>query len=486
MQPTDDIVTLTLTALAVLLIGIPGLVFIAWRVTRPPFAGPPFRWLYLAWACMLISSSVWKFSRDAAVSVDEAGADTAVRFAFLSLGMLVIVFIGARYRFAFLRELTTGVLGIFSLFALWGLASTLWSEAPTVTFYKSVEYCAMLALFALAAWLINSNTRDPQSRSLALKSIFDFSWFLVFFLMVNVYVGAVVWPEYAILQNYRDQSGLLGFSLQGALPGIAENGVGQIAAVLGIVALVRILLMPRFRALYVPIFAFSVITMVLTQSRSPILGFVLAVGVVLLVGRRFVLLAASGVFMGVAMLTQYSQLAYEFLRRGQSTQDLASLTGRVGYWQSSLEAVRERLLQGYGANAGGRYVIRSVSGETDVSTVHNLWLEVLLDTGAVGLVLFLAGVAATWYWMVRIRAYATKTPIGRLLWLESLGVLTVLCVRSIFSVPLVWSWNVVLTFGVVLIFVSVMRSNLVQESHSRAATAQPVPAARRRRPSIRR
>lgn len=480
-RSVDSVLTFALLGLAILLVGLPVALLILRRVTRPPFRITSFRWLFLAWACLLAASSVWKLSREALMSADEAGTDSYVRLAFLSLGILIILVIGMRYKLAFLSELRTGVLGLFFLFAFWGVATSLWSVQPAGTLYKASEYAAMLAAFALTVSLINRTIKNPQHRTFALKSIFDFAWFLIFLLILSVYLGMLVWPEYAIIRGYRE--GVMGFWIQGALPGIAANSVGHIGAVMGVVCIVRILSGPGKRTFYVPILLLSLVTMVLTQSRSPILAFTIAVAAILIASRRFGLLALSGVFLGVGLLTQYSHLILDFMRRNQTDENLASLTGRVIYWRSSFEAVGERPIGGYGANVGGRYVLQSDLGE-NASTVHSTWVEVLLDTGVVGLILFSVALCATWFWLFKIRSFATRNPTNWMLWLESLGVLTVLCVRSVFAVDLVWSWHVI-TFGVILVFVSVVRRQIAQETHASVAITQPVPAAWRRRSGVR-
>ena len=191
LNVADDPLTLALLAASVLLIGLPCLFALVWRVTRPPFQVGSFRWLYLAWACVLAASSVWNLSRDVRLSADEAGADNFVRLGFLALGALVIFLIGAKYRFRFLGELVAGALGIFFVFALWGLLSTLWSVSPAGTFYKSSEYGVMLGLFALAASLVNVALFDPREQLAALKGIFDWNWVLIFLLLINVYLGVL-------------------------------------------------------------------------------------------------------------------------------------------------------------------------------------------------------------------------------------------------------------------------------------------------------
>jgi O-antigen ligase len=480
MNIFDDTVTLVLLGALILLIVPPAIIVTVWRVAHPPFHAGSFRWMYLAWILILGGSSVWNLTRDVRFSVEEAGADNYVRLVLLSLGVLVVLAIGAKYRFAFLSELGAGVLGIFSFLALWGLASTLWSISPAGTLAKSFEYCTQLALLVLATSLIRCGTRDPRNRLLALKSVFDWNWFLLCLSTVLVYVGILVWPDYAIIEGV----GELGFSLQGALPAVSANGVGQLGAILGIVAIVRIE-KPGSRKVFIPILAISLLTMVLAQSRSPILGFLLAVVVVLVASRRFGFLLFVGVLAGAALLSPYGMGIYEFLRRGQTDGTISTLSGRTTYWEESFQALQGNWLNGYGANAGGRFVLQTALGEEEVSTTHNMYVEALVDIGVVGLILLVTGIVVTWLWLFKLRSYAMKDPIGRLLWLESLGVFTILMVRSMFSVSFIWS-QTVLTFGLVLILVAVMRKEVIEKRHAGPSPAQPLSAARRRRPSIHR
>jgi len=481
MDIFDDTVTLVLLGALILLIVPPAILVTVRRVTHAPFHAGSFRWIYLAWILIWGGSSVWNLTRDVRFSVDEAGADNYVRLILLSLGALVILAIGARYRFAFLSELRAGVLGIFSFLALWGLASTLWSISPAGTLAKSFEYCAQLGLLVLATSLICGGTRAPRTRLLALKSVFDWTWFWLCLSTALVYVGVLVWPDYAIMQDV----GKLGFSLQGALPAVSANGVGQLGAILGIVALVRVVHSPRSRKVFIPILAISLLTMVLAQSRSPILGFLLAVVVVLVASRRFGLLLFVSGLVGALLLSPYGLTIYEFLRRGQTDGTISTLSGRTIYWEKSFQALQGNWLNGYGANVGGRYVLQTALGEDEVSTTHSMYVETLIDTGIVGLILLLTGIVVTWFWLFKVRPYAMKDPIGRLLWLESFGVFTILMVRSVFSVSFIWS-QTVLTFGLVLIFVAVMRKEVVQRRYAAPSPAQPLSAARRRRSSIRR
>lgn len=478
MHLADDPVTLVLLGSLILLVGLPCIYFVLWRATRPPARMADFRLLCLAWACLLAASSVWNLDRSVRLSVEEAGADNFVRLAFLAVAVLIISFVGIKYRYGFFAELSSGPLGVFLLFAFWGSASTLWSVAPASTLYKSLEYGVMVVVFALTAFLINLPRRDSQYKMFALKRVFDFNWFLLVVLIVVVYVEIPIWPEIALSKGYREEMAMIPFSLEGAIPAQDANAVGLLAAIVGIVALVRILLAPASRILYIPIFVICLLTMVLTQSRAPILAFLVAAAVVLVANRRFGLLAMSGLFLCAVLLTRYFQLVYEYMRRGQDTQQVLSLTERVTWWQASVEAVRESWLGGYGANAGGRYILKYALGEEGVSTVHSQWIEVLVDTGVVGLILVSVGLLATSFWLFRLRSHAMGNPISRLLWFECLGVLTILSVISVFGVSFVWSSSV-LIFGLVLVFINVARRQVVRGIYTSAPVAQPLPATRR-------
>lgn len=474
----DDTVTLVLLGALVLLFVPPAIILTLRRVANPPIQTSSFRWMYLAWVLIWAGSSVWNLTRDVRFSVEEAGADNYVRLVLLSIGVLIVLAIGAKYQFAFLSELGAGVLAVFSFLAIWSVASTLWSVSPAGTLAKSFEYCAQLSIFVLATSLICFG--NPRNRLLALKSVYDWTWFWLCLSLALVYVGILVWPDYAIMHDV----GELGFSLQGALPAVSANGVGQLGAFLGIVALIRVL-NPGSRKVFIPILAISLLTMVLAQSRSPILGFLLAVVVVLVASRRFGLLLFVSGLVGTALLSPYGLAIYEFLRRDQTDETISTLSGRTTYWGESFQALHGHWLNGYGANVGGRYVLNTALGETEVSTTHNMYVETLVDTGVVGLVLLLTGLALSWFWLFKLRSYAMKNPISRLLWFESIGIFTILMVRSIFSVSFIWS-QTVLTFGLVLIFIAVMRKEVVQERHAGTSPAQPLSVARRRRPSIRR
>lgn len=65
-----------------------------------------------------------------------------------------------------------------------------------------------------------------------------------------------------------------------------------------------------------------------------------------------------------------------------------TLTGRVYAWDMALETIRDNLLIGYGTINGGRLTILQVWANTDPVSTHSFFLEVTLQGGIIGIVLY--------------------------------------------------------------------------------------------------
>ena len=464
--------TIALLLSLIALTGFPSAIMVLQRVTYLPFHAGAFRWVYVAWSLALASGLVYTLSRQVRFSASDAGSDNVVQLAFLTLCAGTIFLVGSKHRFVFVNALTNGILAIFSTFALWGVITTLWAVSATLTLYKACAYFLMMGLFAFVVFQVRRSSRESHNQLLALKSLFDWNWFTLFLLLTSVYAGMAIWPDYAIVHGV----GTLGFQVLGALPGISSNSVAELGGILAIVALTRMVLRPKSTLFYLPLFGFSLVTMVLAQGRSGILAFVVAAIMVLGASRRFALLACVSLPVA-ALYTGFSGVIEAFFVRGRTAETLQSLDGRTVYWTASWEALQERPLGGFGAYGGGRYVTQTALGSDDMAaTVHNAYVETAVGTGLIGLSILLLGVVATWFWLFKLRSFVTRDPVGRLLWVESLGVLTILTVRSMFSVGLIWT--PILNFGVVLVFISVVRYQAIG-SRKRYAANRPTYLVRR-------
>jgi O-antigen ligase len=91
----------------------------------------------------------------------------------------------------------------------------------------------------------------------------------------------------------------------------------------------------------------------------------------------------------VVWATASQQIAV-YLARGQDQESLLNLTGRVPLWTFALNDVREAgsWWQGFGYGASRVTLFSEVDW---AGTAHNAWLEILIGTGMIGLVLATVG-----------------------------------------------------------------------------------------------
>jgi O-antigen ligase len=100
---------------------------------------------------------------------------------------------------------------------------------------------------------------------------------------------------------------------------------------------------------------------------------------------RAILTAVIGVS-GWLLITHPASPIALFIRRGQTAEGLASLSGRLGLWSTSMEMIRSRPLFGYGYGAVQPLLQREFDW---AGTAHNAPLEAALSTGVIGALLLL-------------------------------------------------------------------------------------------------
>ena len=178
--------------------------------------------------------------------------------------------------------------------------------------------------------------------------------------------------------------------------------------------------------------------MILAQTRSAIIGFLFGLALVLFFSKRLGFIA----FLGIAavlltLLTDVGTLGEEFLRRGQNTQLLESLSGRVDWWEFGWHEFLKQPWSGLGAYTA-RFEVLDKLGAFEASTVHNTYLEALLNVGILGVIPVIAALVGIWYQITRaLRRDGHNSP-ERQLALEAVGVLSVLTVRSFLSTGFIW------------------------------------------------
>jgi O-antigen ligase len=303
--------------------------------------------------------------------------------------------------------------------------SSLWSIYPAWTLYRSVEICVDVALVAA----ILSQAYSP-ARFMAL---FNWQWLLVGAQLALVWIEAAIWPKEALLHGM----GTVGIRVSGVFPAVASNGVAGFGALLGIVAVAR-LQGRAHRALYSFVLAASIVTMVFAQTRGAIIGFLVSTAIILYFSKRFkLLLVLLWVAIVLVAYTSSADVFWAFFRRGQSTHDLESLTGRVGWWTSGWNRYMDSPLTGFGAYTLRFAVLEEVGFDT-TSSIHDSYLEVLFGTGPAGLIPFMVALCWTWWTLLRVVRRRDLDGDERRRTIEVFAVLAFLTVGGISSSALVW------------------------------------------------
>src|SRR5207245_1826944 len=96
------------------------------------------------------------------------------------------------------------------------------------------------------------------------------------------------------------------------------------------------------------------------------------------------------------MFSAATQMAQVYMLRGQSTELVHSLSGRLDWWESAWSKILERPWLGYGAYAGGRFVVLAQFGDMETSSIHNSYVEAVLGSGILGVLPLLAALAGAW------------------------------------------------------------------------------------------
>lgn len=77
-------------------------------------------------------------------------------------------------------------------------------------------------------------------------------------------------------------------------------------------------------------------------------------------------------------------------------------------------------------------------GMGETSTMHSDYLEMIVGTGIWGIILFLLALLGTWWFLTRYLQHSTVMSVEQQLAYESLVVLGLLSLRSIFMTMLTW------------------------------------------------
>lgn len=374
-----------------------------------------FLWINL---CIL---SVWIFRRRGSDQLAQNPIDAAALIRILSVAFTgVIIFaIGFINRKGIIRQLLKGLPGIMFVYGLVGVFSTFYSRFPMLSLYKS---CEIIVDVGIIAFFLSS-----YPSQLEMKRWIDLSWFIVALLIALVWIEAIILPGRAFrpisAYEFALDHALFPIQLHGILPPTTPNGVGFLAATLSVISLSRALNVSfhKDRIIYIISFLVGMVTLILAQARTSFIGGMLAIMTVLLLSKRikpliFIIL----LFIILSIYVDIYSPILEYILRGQTPKQFQSLSGRMNWWSVGWKYFTKSPIYGYGFGAGVRYVVFSDIGKLFGSTIHNSWLEVLVNLGIIGMIPVAITFLGTWYILLRIniRPFVGLNPITRMLSIE--------------------------------------------------------------------
>ena len=362
--------------------------------------------LGLAWVLLVVSTFVWRGRTTDALVSNPLDSAALIRVGLVALaGLLLLPFL-VRAPVARLPLSITLLVGFVAV----ALVSAVGSPLPLHALYRVAELSVGLAAVIVVAAAAASEWRKALDLVLAcLGAILALAW-----------IEAIVFPARA----WETVNGVVDRALIGYYPSFSSNGLGAYGAVLGIWGIAQ-LGSPHYRRWVVVLAAVGgVATLLATQYRTGIIGFLLALTYVAWRRRRlllaFVVLAAALLVVASGNWTSLRTRTEVVFARG-NPDAVANLDSRTFFWKAAEPSIRERPVFGWGLNVGSRHVLASL-GLQNTSTIHSTWFEALLGTGVVGTVL-LGGA----YLALLAAALARNDPDR----VAIVGVLIVLLVRSL-------------------------------------------------------
>ncbi len=258
------------------------------------------------------------------------------------------------------------------LLLVWASLSILWSDAPVSSFTGVVS---MLSILLFAALLHGSlGMRDAAKATLLAGAIIAVSSI--------VYVSAA--PTYAIHQHADSSQSVHAGLWRGVY--LHKNHLGQAVAIFAAAALMSGRLIRSF-LLRMTLIGLCLFLVLKSGSASAMLIFPLAVAAVLVLVTFDPLKKAFVLFMAPVLATA-AIISFGLLL--QMLGKDPTLSGRTVIWDLAADAIGERPLHGYGfmSPTYGNFVYE-LYAQTFVRDPHNMYLDIVLALGGVGLLLML-------------------------------------------------------------------------------------------------
>ncbi|MBN1792900.1 O-antigen ligase family protein [Candidatus Woesearchaeota archaeon] len=258
---------------------------------------------------------------------------------------------------------------LFWIYAFIGIIVNTFFALPLVNYFYIFEFLAVV-LFGAVLYSINDFSHG-------MKNVV----FIYFIFSLLIFV--------ALITNLAN----LSFSsrLDGGYFAINPNLLAMFCAIVCLFSIV--FFSYEKRVVYLPVAFVSFVGLILTNSRTMYFAFIVAF-LYLLLKKKSIIAGAFSVGVsgfGVLMLLLLFVSALNtdlhtisnFVLRDESVDSLGELTGRTEVWLSSLSFIAKSPVYGYGFK-GSRLIVTDY-----VKHSHNVFLEILLTAGLIGLFIWL-------------------------------------------------------------------------------------------------
>lgn len=274
-----------------------------------------------------------------------------------------------------LRPLTSVHL-LASAFVTWCIASYFWSFSTTATVTKCITLVQMVAV----VWLVLDQAHSRYDLIRLMRAF-----------VVGSLLGAVVTTVHA---SHGVSAGVRRFSTTNS----DTNNTGALLAVAMMLTLYLISAdsKSRWKWLYWAFLPICAVNIVLTGSRGALLALSFGLAVVLvspknLRGGRILMAVAAGSIALVLVAVLVPQATLDRLGTTKSEIQSGNLDKRLLYWRTAFRLWGDHPIVGIGS--GSFRDANYQDGNHRAAVAHSLFMSVLVETGSIGLILFLLSVA---------------------------------------------------------------------------------------------
>jgi len=311
--------------------------------------------------------------------VDLAGtgklirAITVILAAFVSL-VLLATSNGVKYLFVKNNAL-------LMMFVFLCIASTVFSPAKTITLFKSFEILTMVMILAIFYCYDKLNDKS-------VKYIYALFWIYTI-TVLGVYVQLAIFGTEGQRQLLGAQP-LFGFMMWSRYPGMAGNSLGFLGALVALYGVHLASVKNKKNKHYIVaggiFFLLGFGVTVLSYTRSVLAFLFIAILMYFILRKKYGVTVLMVIIMVMPLAApQVQDKIVEHLKRGDSEESIATMSGRTEMWSSVFNRDPLVLMVGGGYATGSQFMNYEETGSLLITTnVHNGFLEVVMSVGLIG------------------------------------------------------------------------------------------------------